>query len=282
MANDDPTPDSEAVWKRPAWITAIVGVISAFLTVPGVVGSYLEKQQDIKIAEQKVEEAKLNNTLSKQSQEFTVVQNSLAQQGTERVFLLRYFASTLDDAEAKTWAKEEVTRLDELSSLQEQLSRQQRTIAEKESQLAAMQAEGGATHELESEISNLRQQVAERDIQVTELRQKAGIGENVGISLFYWWFDLIWADDTVDGEQIEVEIGKTTHYCYSDWGPVCQRITTLTPPDQITVRGMKTLPKIQARASASDVSLQDDSLVVDVRYDCRSQGADFVCQKLAE
>ncbi|NNE84770.1 MAG: hypothetical protein HKN28_12460 [Alphaproteobacteria bacterium] len=45
------------------------GVLAAFLTIPDVVGDYFSKQQDIKIAEQQVEAAKLSNADLKQAQE---------------------------------------------------------------------------------------------------------------------------------------------------------------------------------------------------------------------
>lgn len=32
------------IWHSPVWLTAIVGVISAFFTIPDVIGNYLTKK----------------------------------------------------------------------------------------------------------------------------------------------------------------------------------------------------------------------------------------------
>lgn len=57
--------EPEAVWKRPGWITAIVGLITALLTVPDVVGTYLSKQQDIELAKENTEAVRILNSKSK-------------------------------------------------------------------------------------------------------------------------------------------------------------------------------------------------------------------------
>ena len=103
--------NSEPLWKRPAWITAMVGVISIFFTVPEIIGDYLTKQQDIELAKEKTKSVELQNKETKQDQEFKIINSTLAQLDTERVFLLRYLAATLDDPEAREWAKVEVERL---------------------------------------------------------------------------------------------------------------------------------------------------------------------------
>lgn len=119
-------PVSKPIWHSPAWITAIVGVISAFLTVPEVVSGYLSKQQDIALAKQKTEEQRVKNENDKQSLEFTIVNNTLAQQGSERIFVLRYLAKTLDDTDAREWANDEVARLDRIAQLEREVK--QKTI----------------------------------------------------------------------------------------------------------------------------------------------------------
>ena len=168
---------AEPVWHRPAWLTAIVGVISVFLTGPEVLGNYFAKQQDIEIAKQEVKAANLRNLQSQQDREFMIVQNTLAQQGTERVFVLRYFAATLDDEEAKQWAENEVQRLDELVSTKEERDRQKRELEQKQAELDALRPAGQQALALEAEIDELKNRLAEKDRQVTELRQKAGIGD---------------------------------------------------------------------------------------------------------
>ena len=52
---------SEPVWKRPAWITAMVGLVSVFFTVPEIVGNYLTKQQEISLAKEQTEAIRLEN-----------------------------------------------------------------------------------------------------------------------------------------------------------------------------------------------------------------------------
>lgn len=172
----------EPVWYRPEWITAIVGVISAFLTVPDVVGNYLAKEQDIKIAEQEVKAAQLANQQSKQSNEFQIIQNSLNQQGEERIFMLRYFAATLDDPEAKSWAQAEVGRFDKLIEARKQLDEQRLEIEKTRRELLRKEAEATNTQELrdslfalQAELDAQRQAIAEQDIAVNALVTQAGI-----------------------------------------------------------------------------------------------------------
>lgn len=107
---------NEPIWHKPAWITAIVGMISAFLTIPGELSEYLVKRQEITAA-----------TLENQ---FNVVNQTLAQQGTERVFVLRYLSVTLDDAKSRRWAVEEVGRLDRVVELQKQVLETERRLSE--------------------------------------------------------------------------------------------------------------------------------------------------------
>ncbi|WP_089727778.1 hypothetical protein [Candidatus Thiosymbion oneisti] len=168
----------EAIWKKPAWITAIVGLISVFLTVPEIIGNYLAKQQDIEIAKENTRALKLKNTESKQDQEFEIVNNILARQGTERVFALRYLAATLDDPDAKAWATKEVERLDKLAGSQEELSKAKQELERKEKELQALISKGDAdTQKLEAEVETLQASLDLKDTELAELRQKAGLGD---------------------------------------------------------------------------------------------------------
>lgn len=128
--NDDDEPAPKPIWHSPGWITAIAGVISAFLTIPEVVGDYLSKQQDIELAKQEVIAKSVSNESEKQTLEFRIVNNTLSQQGAERVFVLRYLAKTLDDEDARIWANEEVERLDKLASLEAELANKTEQIIE--------------------------------------------------------------------------------------------------------------------------------------------------------
>lgn len=102
--NNSVTDPSRPIWHSPAWITAIVALIGSFLTVPDRISGFFEKEQEI-------ERLRLSNIQAKQEQELKLVKETLAQQGAERVFLLRYLAETVNDDDAKRWAKTEVTRL---------------------------------------------------------------------------------------------------------------------------------------------------------------------------
>ena len=116
MAEPTPKPSNHPIWHSPAWITAIVGLVSAFLTVPEIVGSDLSKQQDI-------DTAKIANQGALQDQEFRVVKETLVNQDEERVFVLRYLAATHDDPDAKAWAQDEVQRLDQLAAKEREISK---------------------------------------------------------------------------------------------------------------------------------------------------------------
>ena len=174
MADDQPRAP-EPVWTRPAWVTAIAGVISAFLTVPGVIGDYLAKQQEIEIAKQRVEAERLANQRALQDKEFLVVQNTLAQQGTERVFMLRYFAATLDDADAKAWAEAEVRRLDELAQVKIQLTETRRDLNRKEAELSQARTSDAEMSDLKAEVAQLRELARAKGLEVSSLQQSAGI-----------------------------------------------------------------------------------------------------------
>lgn len=170
------TPPSRPIWHSPAWITAIVGLVSAFLTVPDIIGSYFEKQQEIDLAKVKTETARLSNLVSKQEQEFQIINETLAQQGTERVFVIRYLSYTLDDEDAKLWAEEEVSRLDQLASLEEALEQARIELADKEKNLILLEEDDkGQSENTRKEIADLESQLKLKAAELAESRQKAGI-----------------------------------------------------------------------------------------------------------
>ncbi|AZV77942.1 hypothetical protein EBB79_08555 [Parasedimentitalea marina] len=166
--------DPKPVWHNPKWVTAIVGVIGAFLTVPEVVSDYLSKQQDIELAVEKTREQSLKNANDNQSLEFSIVNNTLAQQGAERVFVLRYLARTLDDEDAKLWANEEVVRLEKLAQLEANLTTKTNEIS------AALQELARDTPTGEPPLENpaldiLRQELDTQKAELQRLVREAGI-----------------------------------------------------------------------------------------------------------
>lgn len=203
------------VWHRPAWITAMVGLVSAFLTVPQVVGDYLAKQQAI-------EATRIQNEGSVQGQALELVQNTLSQQGDERIFMLRFFAATLQDPQAKAWAEGEVARLDALAVLQGQLDRQRLAIEAKETEIAQLRRTGAETASLQSEISALQAEISQKNLEVTELRQQAGVNAETGPALiFAWQLDVDWQTLPADTAAIEVEGITAT----SVWYTSCSRLS---------------------------------------------------------
>lgn len=157
----------------------MVGLVSAFLTIPDIVGNYLTKQQDIELAKEKTEGVRLGNLDSKQDQEFKIVHSTLAQQGSERVFILRYLAATLDDEAARSWAQGEVTRLDTLVTQQEELNKARRKLEEKQKELERRVHEGTTNNvKLEKELRVLKERLVTKDAEVAKLREKAGIRIN--------------------------------------------------------------------------------------------------------
>lgn len=168
-APKEPVTSNESVWKRPGWIMAITSLLGLILTTPQEIGDYLGKMQDIKIAEQKTKALEIGNVESKQDQEFKIVSNTLAQQGPERVFVLRYLAATLDDEQAKEWAKEEVKRLDDIAGIQDKLSQTQQEIE-------TIRTSGEViTKELEKELASLTTELYKKNSELAQLKQKAGL-----------------------------------------------------------------------------------------------------------
>lgn len=161
------------IWHNPAWVTAIVGVVSAFLTIPEVVSDYLTREQDI-------EQQRLLNANSKLEQEFSVVNTTLAQQGTERIFVLRYLARTLDDEDARSWAEEEVKRLDRIAELETQIRTQAAELiklqaAPPPSPTAGAGSGAGEGHAEAARESELTAGVASTANELRQLLQQSGI-----------------------------------------------------------------------------------------------------------
>lgn len=172
-----------SVWTRPAWITAIVALVSVVSQFPSVVSDYLSNRTAIKLEEQKIDTIKIQNTISSQEQEFRIIFNTLEQQGTERIVMLRYLAETHDDEATKNWAKNEVRRLSELVNQQEKLEEARRRFAAKEQELRTLIEAGEKdTSSLRSELAKLEQSLSEKKAEVSELRQQAGVITMTGAS----------------------------------------------------------------------------------------------------
>lgn len=162
------------IWHKPAWVTTIVGLVSVFLTIPEVIVEYYKKEQEVEIAKQRKEEIRLGNLESKQDQEFKVIQNTLSQHGAERIFVLRYLAATLDDDDAKEWANNEVTRLDEISSKQEIVQQTHNELLGKEILLKS-NANNEKSKLLETELLKLNEELDKKLSELSKLKQKAGL-----------------------------------------------------------------------------------------------------------
>lgn len=191
--------ESEPVWKRPAWITAIVGLVSVILTVPEISSKYfekeqaillaklekkqelrlvgLEKEQELRLAELKVESKRIENQASAQQYEFEIVNNILAQKGPERVFVLRYLAATLDNQEARNWAAKEVERLDELVAAKSDLIELKQKLEEKERIIAKASNSELPDQRAQLVLNHLRKDLLERGVKVVELGWKAGLDQ---------------------------------------------------------------------------------------------------------
>lgn len=174
MGDQKPTSDAP-IWHKPIWITAIVSLISVFFTVPEIVGQYLVKEQDIELAKEKTEALRLGNLEFKQKQEFGIVDSTLSKQGSERVFMLRYLAATLDDKEARKWAEKEVDRLDALASQQQILEQLQNEILLTEKSLE----EGipDANNPIKGVLEWRQQALDAKLSEVAKLRKEAGIAD---------------------------------------------------------------------------------------------------------
>ena len=170
----------EPAWRSAAWITAMVGVVSAFLTIPKVVGDYFIKREEVQLAKETIQAARLDNLAAKQEQEFQVVRNALAQQGPERVFVLRYLAATHDQRETREWAQSEVEQLDELTRAGEEIDRLGKELEGKEAELAAS---GASESALAREVESLRADLSARSGEIRGLQQRAGLGRDESVSV---------------------------------------------------------------------------------------------------
>ncbi len=113
----------------------------------------------------------VSNENNKQNLEFNIVNNTLAQQGSERVFVLRYLAKTLDDEDAKGWAEEEVSRLEKIAELEAELTKT-------EVELIASQSSNKKTpnaFEGSSGVEALRNEVVRLRNEVQRMNSVAGI-----------------------------------------------------------------------------------------------------------
>ena len=156
---------TKPIWHRPVFLTGIVSIISGFLTIPGIVADYVLKQQDI-------ERLIIENSAFRQEQEFDVALNTLAQQGRERIFFLRYLAATHDDQEARNWAKSEVARLDQIASTEEELEQKRGEI---DVLLAQLQEGTDNTAGIKEQLAVLQTELTKRDSEVAELKRRAGL-----------------------------------------------------------------------------------------------------------
>ncbi len=163
-------------WMNPAWITAIVGLLSLFLTVPEVVSTYLTNQQKIELAKVEYDRAQIENVGLQEEQEFRIVSDTLAHQGPERIFVLRYLAATIDDPDARAWAANEVTRVEEITKKQEQFEIAQRKLMEKERQLSdAVVAGTEHVQQLEEQVVALQESLALKNVEISTATLDAGI-----------------------------------------------------------------------------------------------------------
>lgn len=273
---------SEAVWKKPAWITAIVGLISAFLTVPDIIGNYLTKRQDIELARENTEAVRVANVESKQDQEFKIVNSTLAQQGTERIFVLRYLAATLDDPAAKDWAGAEVARLDNLASSQEELASSKQALEKKEAELQDLVKIGQSDNKgLEDEIQVLRASLKEKTSEISELRQKAGFSGRVGFdTISIITIDLDWGADRESIGEVTVTAivdgVEEPFKCIGQYFEVCQGIRYGEPPDSIVI----TNGEIFSSVSVLLISEFHPYGFVNAPYSCRQIEQEVSCTRI--
>lgn len=109
---------------------------------------------------------------------------TLAQQGTERVFVLRYLAATLDDEKAQQWASEEVVRLDQLAEAEGKLRAELVALSAETRELAALKARGEVDlEEREKELAELKLKLVGMSAQISVSRLRAGVVDAVEIPL---------------------------------------------------------------------------------------------------
>lgn len=192
---------SEPIWRSPGWVTALVGLITAILTIPEIVGNYYTKQQEA--------------NESKQDSEFRIVSNTLSQQGTERIFVLRYLAATLDDKDAKEWAKGEVHRLEVVATVQEDVLKGKAEINKKKQEQAENLASGEEPDtKIQMTIKTLEDALNINTSKVDNLLAQAGISEatrNKPVAYSIWedWdIDIFWCVTSGSKAEGQAEILK--------------------------------------------------------------------------
>jgi len=215
----DEQPQSKPIWHSPVWITAIVGLIGAFITIPDHIGNYFEKGQEI-------EKLRLQNIDSKQQQELSLVKETLSQQGTERIFLLRYLSKTVDDKEAKEWASEEVKRLDKLAEKQEELDAVRQRTEKLSKQLAD---EEGLSEKLTIELYDLSKDLRKKNLEMAKLQQEAGINTEKNDPLLFVSFYTSKLSNDID-----IKIAGESWSFRCDKG-VCDKVLTKAPPQTIEI-----------------------------------------------
>ena len=274
-------------WHNPAWITAMVGLVSVFLTVPGVVGNYLTKKQDIDLAKEKRRAAELENTASKQDQEFKIVENTLSLQGKERVFLLRYLAATLDDEDAKSWARQEVIRLDDIASRQEALDKERADYESKRKELIELEDDNDTRHDtLVGELERLRVNLEEKNAEISKLEQEAGLVETE-----FGHFLRIRIEKNPqyagNGNYVWIKTGSLGMDCFFG-DDYCETFLRLAPPSEISINVRTLSEEREDESKRYDVELFGALYVTsylehpnplfaefvrtrDVRYICKSR-----------
>ena len=106
--------EMKPIWYSPAWIAAIVSLITALLTIPQVVGDYFEKEQEVELAEEKVRLAEIENEALLQNEHFKKLITVLRERSPqERKIVLRFMATTLNDQKTIAWALQELERIEE-------------------------------------------------------------------------------------------------------------------------------------------------------------------------
>ena len=96
------------IWHSPAWITAIVGLISAFLTIPDVAISYIEKQKAMDMAQKKIEEKAIDNSDKILENHYKNLNTLLAKKPEDREMAMRFIAKTVDNQRVREWAESEL------------------------------------------------------------------------------------------------------------------------------------------------------------------------------
>lgn len=104
--------ESKPIWHSPQWITAIVALVTSLLTIPDVVGTYLSKAQDIKLAEQQIELAKIQNQDEIQKNKFKPLLTVIQNRPDDRPTILRFILETSENKALQSWAEAELTELD--------------------------------------------------------------------------------------------------------------------------------------------------------------------------